>query len=209
VPKRAIYAAAIPEPERASDATLARCRMEIEDWRKKLARGILVPLLRRRYRLAELGEGFHWQRGEKIVIQPGSKVGRFAYLGGGFEAHGPVVVGDLCMLAAGCKIVGADHLYNLVGTPTRLGFPDSERPVTVFGADVWIGQRVTIVEGLTIGTGAVIGSGSMVTRDVPPYAVVAGVPARIIKQRFAADQQAQHDALVLAAARAKVGTTPE
>ena len=60
--------------------------------------------------------------------------------------------------------------------------PDS--PQTVIGNDVWIGQNVLLKPGITIGNGAAIGMGSVVTKDIPPYAVVAGNPAHIIKMRF-------------------------
>lgn len=59
-------------------------------------------------------------------------------------------------------------------------------PVTV-GNDVWVGARAVILGGVNIGNGAVVGSAAVVTRDVPPYAIVAGVPARIIRYREAAD----------------------
>jgi phosphonate metabolism protein (transferase hexapeptide repeat family) len=61
------------------------------------------------------------------------------------------------------------------------------------GHDVWIGHGVTVTAGVTIGTGAVIGAGAVVTRDVEPYTVVGGVPARVIKRRFT---EAQAEALM-------------
>lgn len=52
------------------------------------------------------------------------------------------------------------------------------------GNDVWIGQRVIVMDGVTIGNGSIIGSGAVVTKDVPPYSIVGGVPAKVIKYRF-------------------------
>ena len=59
---------------------------------------------------------------------------------------------------------------------------------TTIGNDVWIGQRVMIIGGVTVGDGAVIGAGAVVTKDVPPYAVVVGVPAKVIRYRFLQEQ---------------------
>lgn len=58
----------------------------------------------------------------------------------------------------------------------------------VIGNDVWIGQQALIMEGVIIGDGAVIGTGALVTKDVPPYAVVAGIPAKVIRYRFSEEQ---------------------
>lgn len=84
-------------------------------------------------------------------------------------------------------------VHTLIEREGALNDPDFERrtfdpklglPYPQLGHDVWIGERVTLAQGIRIGTGAVIAAGSIVTRDVPPYAVVAGVPARIKRLRF-------------------------
>lgn len=182
----------LPAPERVSDAIIARCRREVErPWKAGLRR-LLLPWMRRRFGFAELGEGFQW--GRALTVARASRVGRYAYLGPGFACQGRIVVGDLCMIGADCRVVGADHAFDIAGTPTRLGRPEGPRRVTIFGADAWIGERVTVREGVTIGAGAVVGSGAMVVRDVAPYTVVAGTPARLLRERFAPSERALHEA---------------
>ena len=66
--------------------------------------------------------------------------------------------------------------------PDLYGLPPFVRPV--IGHDVWVGQNVQLARGITIGTGAVVGAGSVVTRDVAPYTIVGGNPARVIRPRF-------------------------
>lgn len=79
------------------------------------------------------------------------------------------VAPNVCFFAAG-------HDY------TKLNLPDTAGSITV-GDNVWIGARSIILQGVTIGEGAVIAAGSVVTRDIPPYTVAAGAPARVIKDR--------------------------
>lgn len=62
-----------------------------------------------------------------------------------------------------------------------------EQKQTIIGNDVFIGANVTIIDGVTIGDGAVIGAGAVVVKDIPPYAVAGGVPAKVIKYRFDQD----------------------
>ena len=127
-----------------------------------------------------------------------SSIGRHSYIGYNSEIHS-CDIGAFCSIANGLIVGGAKHPLDWVstspvfydvggGTGRHLGNHKIE-PLkrTSIGNDVWIGSRVIIMQGLRIGTGAVIGAGSVVTKDVPPYAIVAGCPARIIKYRFDED----------------------
>ena len=92
-----------------------------------------------------------------------------------------IQIGNNCMLAAFCHVLDIDHEF---ANPER-PIPEQGlriRPVTI-GNDVWVGAGSFILRGVTIGDGAVVGANSVVTKDVPPYAVVAGSPARIVKSR--------------------------
>ncbi len=62
--------------------------------------------------------------------------------------------------------------------------PFSHTKPAVIGNDVWIGQNAVIMDGVHVGDGAIVAAGAVVTKDVPPYAIVGGVPARVIKYRF-------------------------
>ena len=105
-------------------------------------------------------------------------------------------IGSFCSIANGVIIGGGMHPYNWVSTsPAFYKGRDSikkkyathqREPIkkTIIGHDVWIGQNVLIKQGIVVGTGAVIGMGSIVTKDVEPYSIVGGNPAKIIKKRF-------------------------
>lgn len=110
-----------------------------------------------------------------------------------------VHIGSYCSLAPEITIfVGGNHRADWVSTfPFRArwelpgAYEDdhlTSRGDVVIGSDVWIGYGATILSGVSIGHGAVVGARAVVTRDVPPYAIVAGNPARILKQRFSNEQ---------------------
>lgn len=186
------YDEIVVEPARAAEPVIEMCRSTIDSGLKKRIRRIIVPLIKKRWKLSSVGEGFQWPSGFRWKIAPGSKLGRYVYVGEGFAADGPVVIGDLCMISVNVRIFGDDHRYDVEQLPMRLGFEDRPRPVTEFGVDVWVGRDVLIREGVRIGAGAVVAAGSIVTRDVDPYAIVAGVPAKIIKSRFEPEGQCRH-----------------
>jgi acetyltransferase-like isoleucine patch superfamily enzyme len=89
---------------------------------------------------------------------------------------GGIVIGENVSISAGVWLVTGTHDMN------DPNFPDSYRPITI-GDYVWIGMRATILGGVAIGEGAVVMAGAVVTHDVPPFAVVGGVPARVVTQR--------------------------
>lgn len=126
------------------------------------------------------------------------KIGDYSYLGD----HNSICnteIGAFCSIASFCSIGGGDHDYSRVSTSPifEIGknvfgisfgsLPKAQQKQVLIGNDVWIGEKVFIKPGISIGNGAVIGAHSVVTKDVPPYAIVAGVPARIIKYRFSND----------------------
>lgn len=105
-------------------------------------------------------------------------------------------VGRFCSIASKVVIGGARHPMEYVSTsPAFLSHKESIKtkfskhhyhwdPRTVIGHDVWIGEGVYVKGGVTIGIGAVVGMGSVVTKNIPPYAIYAGNPARLIRYRF-------------------------
>ena len=105
-------------------------------------------------------------------------------------------IGAFCSIGNNVKIGGGEHPYHWVSTsPVFYSGRDSvkkkfsefdrnENLKTIIGNDVWIGQNSLVKQGVTIGHGAIIGMGSIVTRDVLPYMIVAGNPAKKIKSRF-------------------------
>ena len=113
--------------------------------------------------------------------------------------HDRLIIGRFCSIACGAKFIftSANHTLRSLSTyPFPLFFEewgldkagvteawDNKGDITV-GSDVWIGYEAVVMQGVTIGDGAVIGARSVVTRDVPPYAIVAGAPARLIRMRF-------------------------
>jgi acetyltransferase-like isoleucine patch superfamily enzyme len=98
-----------------------------------------------------------------------------------YEPRGGLTIGDHCMIGGGVLICGVNHGYSVKGIPMRHQ-PFKATPI-VIGRDVWVGMGAIILPGVTLGDGSIIAAGAVVTSDVPPEAVVSGVPARFAKHR--------------------------
>jgi acetyltransferase-like isoleucine patch superfamily enzyme len=141
-----------------------------------------------------------------------TSIGKHCWIREGAEIRGKVIIGDhsyiigpntfvdeavigkFCSIARNVIIGPPDHDYHCVSTHPFIysafyRFIESDRPasqkrVPIIGHDVWIGMNSVVLRGVTVGHGAVIGAGAVVTHDVEPYSIVAGVPARHVKYRF-------------------------
>lgn len=142
-----------------------------------------------RYALAHKIDEWGWSIGEHTYGAPEVIEAEYASL----------EIGNFCSIGPSVLIVLGNHRTDIVTTypfktlkhfwpEARDGADDhTSRGDIVIGHDVWIGARAVITSGVNIGSGAVIAAGAIVTKDVPPYAIVGGNPAKIIRYRFSED----------------------
>ena len=182
-----------------------RVTAQVAAWREK------VPIAFRRtvhsgsQFIEKVSSTWNWWRFLGLVDQGSVSVGAHSYgaprvymsrnPGVGLKGRGSVRIGSFCSIASGVEILtGGNHRTDWVSTfPLNVvfgtdaawtdGHPTSKGDVNI-GNDVWIGFGAKILSGVTIGDGAVVGAASLVSRDVRPYAIVAGNPAREVRRRF-------------------------
>lgn len=150
---------------------------------------------------------------DKQITNPNILVGKYSYYSGYYHGHSfddcaryllpeagvdRLLIGSFCSIGSGAAFIMAGNqghrndwistfpFYWMSEVETFTGAANGFEPAgdTVIGNDVWIGSEAIVMPGVTIGDGAVIGTRALVTRDVPPYAIVGGNPARVIRKRF-------------------------
>ena len=120
---------------------------------------------------------------KNAYFTPQLTVGDRSGIGVDCEIYGPVTIGKNVMMGPEVIIFTHDHEFSRTDIPIMDQGNGPVKPVSV-GDDCWIGRRVMIMPGVHIGNGCVIGAGAVVTKDIPPYSVAEGVPARVIKSRL-------------------------
>ena len=166
-----------------------------------------------RYRRVRKLHGGNGQRFMSYTIHDSATFGKYCYISKGVDIRSNVSMGDYSYCNSGTIIFSGTRIGNFcsIGYNVQIGCPehplhfmstspsvyraplikdyckwpnnDIMDPVVIEN-DVWIGSNAIILQGVTVSTGAIVAAGGVITEDVPPYCIVGGVPARIIKKRF-------------------------
>ena len=138
--------------------------------------------------------------GDNTAIGHGTNIGRGLFISSG--ENFPVTIGKYCAIAHNFRIRARNHS---IGFPCMqhhllkdlgIAAPVADKAGVVIGNAVWVGDNVIVLPGVHVGDGAAIGAGSIVTRDVEPYSVVAGAPAKELRKRYSPDIVAEMERLI-------------
>jgi len=148
-------------------------------------------------RFLRYGADLHVGARTRLWAPDSIDIGKGVYIGKDVHIEANCVIGDYCLIANRVGVVGRyDHDYQQLGVPVRFArwigqkdFPqETRRQAAVIESDVWIGYGAIILTGVTIGRGAIVAAGALVSKDVAPYSIVGGVPARVVGRRFMDNQ---------------------
>lgn len=134
-------------------------------------------------------------------IRSNVEIGRYTYIMSNSNIYSNVRIGRYCSIAPNVLIGATSHPVNWLSShifqierptyfkgggniKTKRYIPTKAFKGTTIGNDVWLGANCIIMQGVTVGDGAIIGAGAVVTKDIPPYAIAVGVPAKVVKYRF-------------------------
>lgn len=156
--------------------------------------------------IQSVGEGLHIGRGCRFWAAQGISVGHQCYIGKEVVIETNASIGDYALIASRVAFVGRhDHGTDRMGVPMRFGswVGASNAPAqvraegVVVDSDVWIGFGAIVLSGVRIGRGAVVAAGAVVTKDVAPYVIVAGSPARVVGERHVdAETRRRHEQMM-------------
>ena len=118
----------------------------------------------------------------KVHINSEIELGKYSGIGVNAVVSGPLKIGDNVMMGRDCMFIARNHKNDLIDIPMLYqGFEDYKQ--IIIEDDVWIGNRVIVLPGVKISKGCIVGAGSVVTHSTKPYTVIAGNPAKTIRNR--------------------------
>ena len=129
--------------------------------------------------------------GDNCLIQKGVMI---------FCTRAPLIIGNNVGIGPNSTLITGDHRIDIIGkflmeVTDAEKLPENDLPI-VIEDDVWTGANITILKGVTIGHGSVIAAGSVVTKSFPPYSIIGGVPAKLIKRRFTDEEMRENDRIL-------------
>lgn len=112
-----------------------------------------------------------------------------------YSTEATLTIKDNVIFGPNPTIITGDHRIDVVGLPiidSQVKLPENDMGVTI-EEDVWTGANVIILKGVTIGRGSVVAAGAVVNKSCPPYSIIGGIPAKVLKYRFSIDQIIEHE----------------
>lgn len=145
--------------------------------------GFVARRLAAQQMLDACGPEVNVEHGANFGSGKGIRLGARSGIGIDADLHGTITIGDDVMMGPRCTIFSRNHRTDDTSRPMNAQGFEQDKPV-VIGDDVWLGANTTILPGVRIGSGSIVAAGAVVTGDVPPYSIVGGVPARVLRSRL-------------------------
>jgi chloramphenicol O-acetyltransferase type B len=165
---------------------------------KKQIRSIWMFYIRHfKYKIYEIGDDVYISIGVRLWAKNNIKIGKSVYIGRNSIIQTNCIIKDYVLFGENVAVIGKyDHNFKQIGVPISAAskirddnFISNENILpAIIGSDVWVGYGTIILEGVNIGNGCIVAAGSLVTKNLDPYWIYGGVPAKKIKKRFDNDE---------------------
>lgn len=159
---------------------------------------IYIPKYKKK--MAQCGNEVYFTPVDSVFTYDSMYVGshvHIAYHADFVATRSKIIIGDHVVFGPHVSIRGGDHRVDIIGKYVDEVKDDDKLPENdadvIFEGDNWIGMNVTILKGVTIGRGAIIAAGAVVNKSIPRYAIVGGVPAKVLKMRYSESAILEHE----------------
>lgn len=167
----------------------------------RLYNKIYIPIYKKR--MGECGNNVFFSPIDSTIFYENLYVGNDVYIGYHADfvsSRSKIIIRNHVVFGPHVSIRGGDHRVDIVGRfideiKDCDKIPENDKDV-VFEGDNWIGMNVTILKGVTIGKGSIVAAGAVVTKSTPPYSIVGGIPAKVLKMRFSDNEILLHEKML-------------